>query len=67
MEPSELRQSDVGRALEIATKVKSKPIRGTILELLPPKGGVVRVLLRQGFGNRWHTLTSVDSVELPAN
>ncbi|QIG58772.1 hypothetical protein SEA_DATBOI_108 [Gordonia phage DatBoi] len=67
MQPSELRQADVGRALEIATKTKSKPIRGLIIELQPPKGGVTRVLLRQAFGTRWHTLTPNDSVELPTS
>ncbi|QDF15470.1 hypothetical protein SEA_MOLLYMUR_110 [Gordonia phage Mollymur] len=65
MQPSELRPSDAGQMLEIATKTKSKPIRGVIVEVQPPRGGVTRVLLRQAFGNRWHTLTANDSVSLP--
>lgn len=66
MHPADLKPTDVGSTLEIATKVKSKPVRGTILEIQPPRGGVIRVLLRQAFGNRWYTLTNADVVELPA-
>lgn len=61
--PSELSAADVGQVITIATKVKSKPIRGQIKEV-DQKGAFARVLVTGSFGDKWHTLTAKDEIAL---
>ena len=63
MSPLELTDSDVGEAIRIETKVKSRPIRGTILELNAKTDHVV-VTLQQGFGSKTHLLTADNEVSI---
>lgn len=61
--PGELSSADVGQVITIATKVKSKPIRGQIKEV-DQKGAFARVLIAGAFGDKWHTLTAQNEIAL---
>ncbi|ANA86465.1 hypothetical protein BH762_gp053 [Gordonia phage OneUp] len=63
MKTLSLSQKDVGRTLRIETKVKSKPIRGKILEVIKNKDHI-RVELQTGFGTKHMILTAANEISL---
>lgn len=65
MSPLDLSAQDIGQALRIETKVKSRPIRGTILEVVVRPDHVV-VTLQHAYGTKSHLLTESDEVSVDA-
>lgn len=65
MSPLDLSAQDIGQALRIETKVKSRPIRGTILEVVNRPDHVF-VMLQHAYGTKSHLLTDRDEVSFDA-
>ncbi|QAU07009.1 hypothetical protein SEA_APHELION_146 [Gordonia phage Aphelion] len=61
MSPLDITKSDIGRSLRIETKVKSKPIRGKVVEVINHTS-YVRVELQTGFATRGMMLTADNDV-----
>ena len=63
MTPTELTPADIGQVITIATKVKSRPRRGTLQDL-QHMGKYVRVQISGSFGSKWHVLTDANEINL---
>lgn len=63
MNPLTLTTDDIGSVIEIATKVKSRPHRGT-LQSVQNMGKYVRVQISGSFGSKWHVLTDANEISI---
>ncbi|QAU06649.1 hypothetical protein SEA_WILLIAMBOONE_148 [Gordonia phage WilliamBoone] len=61
MSPLDITKDDIGKTLRVETKVKSKPIRGKITEVINHTS-YVRVELKTGFAIRGMMLTADNEV-----
>ncbi|WKW85943.1 hypothetical protein SEA_PHINKBODEN_145 [Gordonia Phage PhinkBoden] len=61
MNPLDITKSDIGKTLRIETKVKSKPIRGKVVEVINHTS-YVRVELQTVFATRGMMLTADNDV-----
>ena len=63
MNPLTLTSDDIGSVIEIATKVKSRPHRGTLQDV-QNMGKYVRIKVSGSFGSKWHVLTEDNEISI---